>query len=61
MTACGITRKMTSRLRQFSQLQKLNQASILTPNSGNILMTSHVISISNVAFFNYVIFPFRSY
>ena len=38
MTACGITRQMASRLRQFSQLQKVNQASILTPNSGNILM-----------------------
>ena len=49
MTACGITRQMASRLRQFSQLQKVNQASILTPNSGNILMMSHVIS--NVAFF----------
>ena len=35
MTACGITRQMASRLRQFSQLQKINQASILAPNSGN--------------------------
>lgn len=36
MTACGITRQMASRLRHFSQLQKINQSSILTPNSDHI-------------------------
>ena len=44
MTACGITRQMSSRLRHFSQLQKINQSSILTPNSGNFLMPTHVIT-----------------